>query len=549
MRFSDIISNTIDSDVIIVDNNFEVVGTAFRYFTLYNGIEVGSLISEVISTKNKVIVKDKNTIPSCRKCEKFDTCKMVGFVGIPIYYNNYVVGAIALILPQHRVDSIFLKIDTFTEFLENMAELLSGKIKEVNHNHSLNQIIVEREAMMDLLSEAVVFTDYFGNIQHANKAFCRLFPVKQNYIGKQLQELIPHALFQEYFQEHKEFKNIRLYFSWGASSFYGFVSSKEVKINGKDYGTMFALQTVKQVLRNAQLSEKGSLVTLSWAEWVFSRDIIRKAKALAVTNKIVLIHSNHRNLSELLAKGIANYSERSLKGLKMLYCDNVYRDLMSIFLFDEFGELRDANEGTMFIQDVENLPIYIQEQLLNFIKTGKIPLNNNMYVQSDVRLIFATTKNLKKLVGQGLFLEDLYYHIIENEIEVSNVQDDFMIYQHILETGLNYYAKVYHKNKLSLTDDVINYLYKSVYKDDLNYFESVIEMMVRHNDKQITIQELRDMSLYVETKKEDLSLSGLEKDIISELLKKGCSKTEIAKRLGIGRATLYRRLEDYGLYN
>jgi transcriptional regulator of acetoin/glycerol metabolism len=549
MRFSDIISNTIDSDVIIADNNLEIVGTAFRYFTLYNEIEAGSLISEVISKKKKVIVKDKSTKSSCKKCDKFDTCKMAGFVGVPIYYNNYVVGAIALVLPQHRVDSLFRTIDTSTEFLENMAGLLTGKIQEVNQNQSLNQIIIEREGMMDLLSEAVVFTDYYGNIQHVNKTFQKLFSVKQNCIGKQIQELIPHALFQEYYQEHKEFKNLRLYFAWGSESFYGFVSSKQVNINGKDYGTMFAFQTMNQVLKNAQLSEKGSLVTMNWSEWMFSRDTIRKAKAFAVTHKNIIIRSRNKNLSEILAKGITNYSERSLKGLKMLYCDNLYRDLMGVFLFDEFGELRNADNGTMFVQDVENLPIYIQEKMLYFVKTGRVPLNNNTSIEADVRIIFATTKDLKKLVDQGLFLEELYYRISENEIEIPKVQDDFVIFQNIVDTGISYYAKIYRKNKLILHESALHYLYKSVYIDDLNYLESVLELLVRHNDNEVTVQDLKDMGLYTEIKNDDASLSRLEKDKITELLKVGINKTEIARRLGIGRATLYRKLEEYGLSN
>ena len=54
-RFSDIISNTIDADVLIADTNHEIVGAAFRYFTMYNGIGAGSLIAEVIASRRKVV--------------------------------------------------------------------------------------------------------------------------------------------------------------------------------------------------------------------------------------------------------------------------------------------------------------------------------------------------------------------------------------------------------------------------------------------------------------------------------------------------------------
>ena len=546
-RFSDIISNTVDSDVIIADNNLKIVGSKFRYFTLYNEIEVGSLISEVITKREKLIVKDKASKPSCKQCEQYKDCKMIGFVGVPIYYNDCVVGAIALLLPQHRVESLFQTIDTSVEFLENMAELLTGKIEYYNQNQSLSKIIVEREAMMDLLSDAVVFTDYYGNIQHFNSKFKKLFTVSKNYIGRQLKELLPHAIFEEYFSEHNELKNIRIYFALGSSSFYGFVSSKQVNVNGKDYGTMFVFQTMSQVQRSAQLSEKGSMVTLKWAEWIYPREIIQKSKTLAISGKNLFITSKNRNLSELLAKGITNFSERSLKGLKILYCDNMYRDLLNVFLFDEFGELRDADHGTMLIHDVENLPLFVQERILYYIKTGNVKLNNNTSVKSDVRLIFSSSQDLKSLVEKGLFLEDLYYHISENELVVPNLQDDMALFQHMVNTGLSYYGRIYQNNRVYLEKEVMDYLFQSVYKENLNQLEVILEAIVRRNDKEVTLEDIKDMGLFLETKNNDVSLSKLEVDKISELLKTGCSKTEIAKRLGIGRATLYRKLEEYGL--
>lgn len=544
MRFSDIISNTVDADVIIADNNLKLVGIAFRYYTMYNEIDAGSLIYEVITEKKKVIVEDKSTIASCRNCKQFDSCNMVGFVGVPIYYNNYVIGAIALILPQHRVQTLFKTIDTSVEFLENMAELLAGKIKAIDEKQSLNQAIIEREAMMDLISEAVVFTDYYGNIQHFNKVFQKLFNVKQDWLGKQLQALIPHEIINDYFKDQKEFKNIRLYITWRNIDFYGFISSKQVKINGKDYGTMFFFRTVNEVLRNAQLNEKGSLVTLRWAEWMLNHDTLKLAKALAVTHNNILITGRNRNENEIIAKGITNYSERSLKGLKILNCDNIYRDLMEVFLFNEFGEIRDANNGTMLVQDVENLPLYIQSRLLSFIKTGKIPLNNHGYAESDVRFIFATTKNLKELVEEGLFSEDFYYHISQYHIEVPGIQDDYEMFKTMVQSGIEYYKKIYHKKDVKLEDKAKEFLYQCISKENLNLIEAKIEYIVQKSEGEVSIQNLQDIGLTFE---KDISLSALEKEKIIELLNTNCSKTEIAKRLGIGRATLYRKMAEYDL--
>jgi transcriptional regulator of acetoin/glycerol metabolism len=78
----------------------------------------------------------------------------------------------------------------------------------------------------------------------------------------------------------------------------------------------------------------------------------------------------------------------------------------------------------------------------------------------------------------------------------------------------------------------------------LNLLESTLEAIVRRNDGVISIQDLMDMELYND---KEVSLSQLEKDKIIELLQSGISKTEVAKKLGIGRATLYRKLLEYEL--
>lgn len=546
-RFSDIISNTIDADVLIADTNHEIVGAAFRYFTMYNGIGAGSLIAEVIASRRKVVERDKAGRASCQKCGEFESCKIVGFVGVPIFYHGYVVGAIPLILPQHRADELFRNIETSAEFLENMAGLLAGKIEERNQNQSLNQMILEREAIMDLLSEAVVFTDYFGNIAYCNKAFQKLSGIRQDILGRQLCEVVPHAVFEEYFKEHKALKNKRVYITWETGAFYGFLSSRQVMINGRDSGTMFIFQTIHEVLYHAQLSEKGSLMTLGWAEWLFPKEVIQEAKAAAVTEQHILIQGADSGLNEMLAKGMANYSQRGLNCLKILYCDNIYRDLMEVFLFDEFGELRDADQGTMIVHNVENLPYNIQERMLQFLRTGKIPLTNGTVIESDVRLVFTASKNLKELAEQGLFVEELYYRIAEHEIRIPDVISQYAGFKRIVNSGLAYYGKVYHKKVMQLDEEVFDYLYKVYSGNGLNYLESMLELIVRHNQGITAVRDFMSLGISLEPPKKEQTLSDLEKNKIMELLKLGLNKTDISKRLGISRATLYRKMGEYGL--
>lgn len=546
-RFSDIICNTVDADVIIMDNNLEIVGKSFRYFSLYNTINAGSLISGVLAKRETLIVKDKGEVESCCVCPQFENCKMVGFVGVPIIYENYAVGVISLLLPQHRVKSLFQTLDTSVEFVENMAELLAGKIRENYENLQLSQAIEERETLMDLLSEAVVYMDDFGNIIHMNQMFMKRFLVKETCVGKQIQQLLPHKVFQDYFENKQEIKGQRVYFERGEISFYGLASCKSVRINGRNYGVMFSFRSVNEVLQDAILSGKGSLVTLQWAEWIFPREVLQAARAMAVTSNHILICGKNRSMNEILAKGITNYSDRSLMGMTSLYSDNMYRDLMEVFLFDEFGTLRNAHRGTLFVQDVENLPFHMQVKILQFIKSGRLNVGGRSSVKSDVRFIFSTSKDLEKMVEKGYFSEELYYRIIEYVIQVPGFQKEWGRFQNMVNSGVKYYQAKYHKKGIVLDQGAMERLWQYPWGEDLNLLESKVETIVRRNEGVVTLGDLEDMGTFSNKKREMMSLEEIERGRIEALLQAGCKKTEIARKLGIGRATLYRKLEEYGL--
>lgn len=546
-RFADIISNTVDTDVIIVDNNLTIIGNAFRYFGLYNKIEEGSVIYEVITRKEKVIVEDKSAVLKCRACKQFEECKMVGFVGVPIFYDTYVIGAISLILPQHRVKTLFETLDTSVEFLENMAELLSGKLRNNDENQSLARSVAEREILMDLLNDCVIYTDLFGNIQHVNEAFRTHFMIRGDCTGKKIQNVISHKVFTDYFKDTRELDGERFYYESGEVSFYGIVSSRRVESNGMEFGVMFCLRTINDIVKDVNLSQMGSMVTFKWASWALPQGVLEKAKGLAVTPYNILLEGKNWNLNEIAAKGIVNASERRLNGMKKIFCDNMYRDLLEAFLFDEFGELKMADKGTVFIHNIENLPLYLQERLLIFLKTGRIYVDNYRYTYSDVRFIFSTAKDLKSMVEKGYFLEELCLRLMEHRLKVPGIQENREVFQNMLESGLAFYREKYRKRDVTLSPDAVNFLWKYKWNENLNLLESKLETIVRRNDGLVTQEELRDMGTFHELRQEDMSLSSLEKEKISELLNAGYSKTRIAKVLGIGRATLYRKLDEYQL--
>ena len=127
-NFAEVISDVLDTDVIITDSNMNIVGSAFRYFSLYNDIKIGTLLADVLVNNHNLVIRNKAQTEGCRKCRDYKKCKMKGFVGVPIHYGNQTLGAIALILPSSKVKALFENIDSTVVFMERMAELVANRI-------------------------------------------------------------------------------------------------------------------------------------------------------------------------------------------------------------------------------------------------------------------------------------------------------------------------------------------------------------------------------------------------------------------------------------
>jgi transcriptional regulator with PAS, ATPase and Fis domain len=223
-QISNIIAKTVDADVLIVDNNFMLVGETNRYFLHHSVTTVNTMIGQVIVNQKTLIIPDKNEFPTCQACSDFEKCQIAGFIGVPIVYDDRIIGAIALILPKHRIQSIFQDADNYVAFIQNMAEELVDKIQKKIKYNELNQIISDREHILDMLPDSVLFTDNQGIIRYCNKEFYQTFHRNNTVIGEQIQNIIPHKVLYDFFETRREIINQKVLIVIGNFSFYGFIS-------------------------------------------------------------------------------------------------------------------------------------------------------------------------------------------------------------------------------------------------------------------------------------------------------------------------------------
>ncbi len=139
-KFAEVISKILEVDVLIVDNNLKTISNTYCYPDKPVPIRNTSIISQVISTGKTVAIEDKSGFDTCKDCLDFNECEMKGFICVPIFYKEAVVGAIALIVPDHKISLVFGNVRNSTEFLERMADLLASKVQNGDDYSNLNLI-------------------------------------------------------------------------------------------------------------------------------------------------------------------------------------------------------------------------------------------------------------------------------------------------------------------------------------------------------------------------------------------------------------------------
>jgi two-component system response regulator HydG len=289
------------------------------------------------------------------------------------------------------------------------------------------------------------------------------------------------------------------------------------------------------------------------------------------TNISVLIEGSSGTGKELLAKAIHNNSKRKQKPFKPINCAGLTETLLESELFghvkgaftgatnDRKGLFEIADEGTLFLDEIGDMPLSMQAKLLRVIEDGVImPVGSSKQVVVDVRIISATNHDLKKLVQEKRFREDLYFRIKGASILVPSLKDrredisafiDYFIDEAVREIG---------SDVNGITDSARSILLNYDWPGNIRHLRNSIETMVVMCDKgTLDVNDIPpDIHRVLQleggtTATGDLggvSLNELEKQAIIDTLKKtGNNREKAAKILGIGERTLYRKIKEYNL--
>ncbi len=289
------------------------------------------------------------------------------------------------------------------------------------------------------------------------------------------------------------------------------------------------------------------------------RDLKSKINRVAKAPGCVLIRGESGSGKELVARAIHRASQRADRPMVAVNCAAIPRDLIESQLFghkagsftsadrDHIGFFQQADLGTLFLDEVGELTLEGQAKLLRILEGHPfLPVGATEEVSVDVRVIAATNQDLQKYVREKRFREDVYYRLSIFELHLPALRDRGDDVGVLIDFFLDQFRRLHGRPNLALADSARAKLFAYRWPGNVRQLRNVLDSaVVLADDEAIRPHDLalRDSG---SSELETLRIDEWEQRLITEALNRtGDSVPEAAKLLGIGRATLYRKIEQY----
>lgn len=297
------------------------------------------------------------------------------------------------------------------------------------------------------------------------------------------------------------------------------------------------------------------------------RAAIDLAKKVAVTDTTVLLTGETGTGKEVFAQAIHYGSKRNNKNFVAINCSAFSKELLESEMFghvagaftgatkDKKGLFEEANEGTIFLDEIGEMSIDLQAKFLRVLETGEfIKVGESKTTTADVRIIAATNRDLQAEISAGHFRQDLFYRLSVFEIKLPSLKERVQDIEMLAKDFARVFAIKTNKKINSISNEFIEALKKHDWPGNIRELKNVIERAVILSGSDTLTEDTLPFNIPTSSKSTGekilsaFELASAEKLHIQKVLNyTNGNKTETAKLLGIGLTTLYRKIEEYKL--
>ncbi len=576
----EITSDLFDFSTTVVDTNYvRVAGTHNYKKTIGKSVKNPNVFRYVMENDKCVMIENPRENVACLKCLNRDGCNKTAAIYSSLRIENKVCGGLAIIATNFEQKKRILNNTRFFQFVEQLGDLLSGKLESEQSALKLEILLKKNIAILNAVHDGVIAIDQNGIIEQINHSATSFFNINGNqYIGSNLNVLFPQSIADIVIKENKPFidKEVDVKLNNKKSTVY--LTSRPLNKSSLPGGTVISFKSAKEVTSLAHN------LTLSGTRPLTFNDIIGEAttlksvkelaKQVATGDSTILIRGESGTGKEIFARAIHNESFRSKGPFISVNCAAIPEPLLESELFGyEEGAFTGARKGgkpgkcelaaggTLFLDEVGDIPLFLQSKFLRMLQERTIErVGGTKTIPIDVRIIAATHRNLEYMIENKEFRQDLYYRINVIPITLPPLRERKEDIYNISKHFINKYAHRLNKNIHDISTETINLLRKYYWPGNIRELENSIEYAVNvESSDVITSKSLPSrITTYKFTEESTSPAKDVHRDInetirnleqnalINTINKFGWStkgKQEAAKHLGISIATLYRKLK------
>ncbi|MDL5572813.1 sigma-54-dependent Fis family transcriptional regulator [Escherichia coli] len=573
-RFARMLASVLQLEVEIVDENLcRVAGTGAYGKFLGRQLSGNSrLLRHVLETKTEKVVTQSRFDPLCEGCDSKENCREKAFLGTPVILQDRCVGVISLIAVTHeQQEHISDNLREFSDYVRHISTIFVSKLLEdQGPGDNISKIFA---TMIDNMDRGVLVVDADNRVQFVNQtALKTLGVVQNNIIGKPVR--FRPLTFESNFT-HGHMQHI---VSWDDKS--ELIIGQLHNIQGRQLFLM-AFHQSHTSFSVANAPDEPHIEQLV-GECRVMRQLKRLISRIAPSPSSVMVVGESGTGKEVVARAIHKLSGRRNKPFIAINCAAIPEQLLESELFGyvkgaftgasangKTGLIQAANTGTLFLDEIGDMPLMLQAKLLRAIEAREIlPIGASSPIQVDIRIISATNQNLAQFIAEGKFREDLFYRLNVIPITLPPLRER----QEDIELLVHYFLHL-HTRRLGsvypgIAPDVVEILRKHRWPGNLRELSNLMEYLVNVVPSGEVIDSTllppnllnngtTEQSDVTEASEAHLSLDDaggtaleeMEKQMIREALSRHNSKKEVADELGIGIATLYRKIKKYELLN
>ncbi|HAX3456855.1 TPA: sigma-54-dependent transcriptional regulator [Escherichia coli] len=573
-RFARMLASVLQLEVEIVDENLcRVAGTGSYGKFLGRQLSGNSrLLRHVLETKTEKVVTQSRFDPLCEGCDSKENCREKAFLGTPVILQERCVGVISLIAVTHeQQEHISDNLREFSDYVRHISTIFVSKLLEdQGPGDNISKIFA---TMIDNMDQGVLVVDADNRVQFVNQtALKTLGVVQNNIIGKPVR--FRPLTFESNFT-HGHMQHI---VSWDDKS--ELIIGQLHNIQGRQLFLM-AFHQSHTSFSVANASDEPHIEQLV-GECRVMRQLKRLISRIAPSPSSVMVVGESGTGKEVVARAIHKLSGRRNKPFIAINCAAIPEQLLESELFGyvkgaftgasangKTGLIQAANTGTLFLDEIGDMPLMLQAKLLRAIEAREIlPIGASSPIQVDIRIISATNQNLAQFIAEGKFREDLFYRLNVIPITLPPLRER----QEDIELLVHYFLHL-HTRRLGsvypgIAPDVVEILRKHRWPGNLRELSNLMEYLVNvvpsgevidstllppnllnnGTTEQSDVTEVSEAHLSLDDAG-GTALEEMEKQMIREALSRHNSKKEVADELGIGIATLYRKIKKYELLN